>query len=300
MDEETRQCQNCKKDFIIEPDDFAFYEKMKVPAPTWCPDCRLQRRLSFMFERSLYKRPCALCGKSCVSNFSPDKKIITYCSGCWWSDKWDVMAYGKDYDPSRPFLEQVRTLAAETPYYTIQQDYLTLVNSDYTAYVGNAKNCYLITIADFCDNVMYSHILANMKDSSDCTMLGESELCYGDINLGNCYDTHFSEDSNMCRGCYFVKQCVGCNDCFGCFNLRNKQYYIFNRPYSKEDYRAKIKEFQLNTYSGLQKAEKEAHAFWLTQPHKYMRDRMNNKATGILMIIQSGETMRLAYTNAPQ
>ncbi len=26
MDQETRICQNCKKDFIIESDDFAFYE----------------------------------------------------------------------------------------------------------------------------------------------------------------------------------------------------------------------------------------------------------------------------------
>ena len=35
---ETKTCQNCKNDFIIEPDDFSFYEKMKVPAPTFCPE----------------------------------------------------------------------------------------------------------------------------------------------------------------------------------------------------------------------------------------------------------------------
>lgn len=34
--DETKSCQNCKKDFIIEPEDFNFYSKMKVPAPTWC------------------------------------------------------------------------------------------------------------------------------------------------------------------------------------------------------------------------------------------------------------------------
>ena len=41
MKSETRNCQNCKKDFIIEPDDFSFYEKIKVPAPTFCPECRM-------------------------------------------------------------------------------------------------------------------------------------------------------------------------------------------------------------------------------------------------------------------
>jgi len=28
---EVRICQNCKKDFTIEPEDFTFYEKIKVP-----------------------------------------------------------------------------------------------------------------------------------------------------------------------------------------------------------------------------------------------------------------------------
>lgn len=32
--EENRICQNCKNDFIIEPEDFVFYEKIKVPPPT--------------------------------------------------------------------------------------------------------------------------------------------------------------------------------------------------------------------------------------------------------------------------
>src|SRR3989344_554759 len=54
MNSEIKQCQNCKKSFTIEPEDFAFYEKMKVPAPTWCPECRLQRRLSFLNFIYLY------------------------------------------------------------------------------------------------------------------------------------------------------------------------------------------------------------------------------------------------------
>lgn len=33
MNQEIKSCQNCKKDFTVEPDDFAFYEKIKVPSP---------------------------------------------------------------------------------------------------------------------------------------------------------------------------------------------------------------------------------------------------------------------------
>ncbi|MDI6602738.1 MAG: hypothetical protein QME57_01280 [Patescibacteria group bacterium] len=41
MNQEIKQCQNCKKEFVIEPEDFLFYEKIKVPPPTWCPECRM-------------------------------------------------------------------------------------------------------------------------------------------------------------------------------------------------------------------------------------------------------------------
>jgi len=31
---ETRACANCNAPFLIEPEDFAFYAQIKVPAPT--------------------------------------------------------------------------------------------------------------------------------------------------------------------------------------------------------------------------------------------------------------------------
>ncbi|NVN97437.1 hypothetical protein HXX01_04405, partial [Candidatus Nomurabacteria bacterium] len=55
MKSETKVCQNCKLDFTIEPDDFLFYEKIKVPAPTWCPDCRMIRKMVWRNERTLYR-----------------------------------------------------------------------------------------------------------------------------------------------------------------------------------------------------------------------------------------------------
>ena len=63
---ENRICQNCKKDFTIELDDFGFYEKMGVLPPKICPDCRAQLRLCFRNERFLYKRTCDNCKKSTI------------------------------------------------------------------------------------------------------------------------------------------------------------------------------------------------------------------------------------------
>lgn len=45
MNIETRICQNCQQNFTIEPEDFEFYAKIKVPAPTWCPECRQKKKM---------------------------------------------------------------------------------------------------------------------------------------------------------------------------------------------------------------------------------------------------------------
>ena len=89
MDPETKQCQNCKKDFTIDSADFDFYKKLNVPAPTFCPICRFQRRLMFRNERVFYKRECELCHKKVISIFSPEKGLRVFCSQCWWGDGWD-------------------------------------------------------------------------------------------------------------------------------------------------------------------------------------------------------------------
>ena len=97
-----------QKNFVIEQDDFSFYEKIKVPPPTFCPECREIRRCSFRNERFFYKRNCDLCGQSVVSRVSPNKSYKMYCQKCWWSDKWSGFDYGREYDFSRTFLNNLK------------------------------------------------------------------------------------------------------------------------------------------------------------------------------------------------
>lgn len=60
---EIKQCQNCKLDFEITQDDMGFYERIKVPPPTFCPECRLIRRFLWRNEGIFYKKQCDLCEK---------------------------------------------------------------------------------------------------------------------------------------------------------------------------------------------------------------------------------------------
>lgn len=122
MNQETKNCQNCKNEFTIEPEDFEFYDKIKVPAPTFCPECRFQRRLMSRNEHALYKRNCDLCGKSMITMFSPDNPHKVYCEPCWWSDKWGAEKYARNYDPNRNFFEQFLELKKEVPYPALIND----------------------------------------------------------------------------------------------------------------------------------------------------------------------------------
>ena len=139
----VQACQSCTKEFTIEPDDFGFYEQMKVPPPAWCPQCRLLRRLNWIGYRILYKRKCDFTGEDIITFYHPDVSCKVYKQDIWWSDKWDPKSYGRDYDFSRPFFEQYKELLDEVPRASLHTEYTTLINSEYCNAVSFLKNGYL-------------------------------------------------------------------------------------------------------------------------------------------------------------
>lgn len=54
-----------------------------------------------------------------------------------------------------------------------------------------------------------------------------------------------SQDLKNCSDCSFCFDCIGCKNCFGCVGLRQKEYYFFNEPLSKEAYLERVAEFGL-------------------------------------------------------
>ncbi len=278
MNSETRICQNCKKDFTVEPDDFSFYEKMKVPPPTFCSTCRFQRRLMFRNERVFYKRECDLCHKNIISIYKLESNFKVFCHKCWWSDEWETGDYYLDYDSGKNFFEQLKELQLKTPFDQKVTDYATVINSDYINHAGSCKNCYLIFTADFCENVYYGSTLANVRDSADLLM-ASTELSYDSIDIDGSR-IYFSENCSDCINVWYCKNCVGCNDCFGCMNLRKKSYHIYNEPYTKEAYDHKIKEMQLDKYSTHLKIKEKIYDYWKKFPHRYMYGLMNNNVSG--------------------
>jgi hypothetical protein len=271
MQKETRQCQKCKNDFTIESEDFNFYEKIKVPPPTWCPSCRMVRRLLWRNEHSLFRRPNAEEGKDnlIISVYHPDAKIKTYDKEMWWSDRWDPCTYGKDYDFAKPFFEQFKELIEVVPHIALSDS--KSVDSSYCNVTVEMKNCYLVTASWTCEDSMYSNRLSGCKFTNDSYLCYNTEFGYENVYCRDSNRLFFSRESETCLDSYFLYDCRNCSDCILCSNLRNKNYYIENIQYSKEEYLKKKKELALNTREGIEKTKNKFQKIWEDALHRDLK-----------------------------
>ncbi len=278
MNSETKICQSCKRNFIIEPEDFSFYEKVSVPPPTFCADCRLQRRLSFRSGHQLYKRRVGHFDKEVFSPFPPGNPHHVVHEKWWWSDEWNPMDYGRDYNFSKPFFEQLRELQLAVP--MPHRRVINAVNSDYCENSVNVKDCYLCFNAGFTENSLYSESINGCKECIDTLKVHNCELSYELFDCEKCFRCFFSSHCSDCVDVYFSIDLVGCQNCFGCINLRNKNYYIFNKPYSKEEYFKILKEYDLGSAKKVDELKAKIKNFSTNFPVKYLRGRMNINSTG--------------------
>lgn len=234
MNPQSKPCSNCKQNFTIESDDFAFYEKIKVPPPTFCPECRMKRRMIWRNVRSLYRRECGLCKKVLISMYKDDG-VDVYCNECYFSDKWDAYSYGRDIDYSIPILSQLKDLFNKVPrIYAYKLG--TNINSDYVNFSKDNKNAYLSYSVISCEDVAYSESIDNSKNSLDSYAVNKLDGCYWNIDSEGNYNTHFSVKSQICIDSYFLYDCVNCQNCCMSSNLRNAQYYFKNHKLNKEEY----------------------------------------------------------------
>jgi len=190
-------------------------------------------------ERILYKRKCDLCGEDTIGIYHSENYHTIYCQKCWWSDEWNPMSYGRDYDFTKPFFEQFKELMMTVPRMAIHQDG-TFVNSPYTNYGMEIKNCYLSYSTGYSENVNYSNQTFYSNDSFDCLDDHELELCYECNGCRKNYKVDYSVASDNCTNSSFVINSRNCFDCFGCINKRNKKYFFLNEFLSENEYNQRI------------------------------------------------------------
>lgn len=279
---ETKICQNCKNEFVLEKDDFNFYKKIQVPPPTFCPECRLIRRMTWRNERSLFKRPCAKSGKQIITMFHPETDLVVYDHDVWWGDSWEPTDYGKEYDFSRPFFEQYKELLHKVPLANLGNS--NCLGSPYGNHNADCKYCYLMYASYNNERTHYSFGAAGLKDCIDIYTGLNSELSYGDTMCSGLYKTHFSFDSDESINSFFLKSCKNLQDCIGCVNLKNKTHCIFNKQYTKEEYEEKKKDLDFGSYKKLLEFRDQYDKFALCFPNRYVSIIKSTDSTGDMIM----------------
>ncbi|MFC1615562.1 hypothetical protein ACFL21_00325 [Patescibacteria group bacterium] len=273
-------CGHCHENFQISEEDIEFYDKIKVPHPKRCPKCRLMRRLNERNARKLYKRKCDFSGKDIISQYHQDHTFPVYDQEIWWSDKWDAMDFGREYNFEESFFKQFIALRDVVPHFSTFVVGGTMENSDFTNCTGYLKNCYLIFESDYDEDCYYSNVVKQCKDMMDCSICYNDELCYECSDCRDCYNLKYSQDCQNCQDGLFLYDCKSCKDCIGCINLRHKQYHIFNEEYSKEEYDKMKSKFDLETLKGIRELYNQSQNFFKTQPHRHLHQENNQNSFG--------------------
>jgi len=279
MASETKTCQNCKSPFTIEPEDFAFYEKIHVPPPTWCPQCRLRRRLTYRNEHGFSRRKCAAPGheENIISTYS-DPKVHVVDRKFWWSDEWDPGTYGRDYDFTKPFFMQFRELLETVPLIALTDSKSS--NSEYCHLTVEMKGCYLVTATWNSEDCCYGNRLSHCKDTIDSYVCFRTEFGYENVYCRDSYQLFWSDNCEGCHNSYFLYDCRGCSNCICCTSLHNKQYHIFNKPYSKEEYGKKVQEMNLGSRNTLHALRKTLAEMRLKAVHRYAQIYQSTNVSG--------------------
>ena len=257
MNQETKACEKCNKDFAIQADDIPFYEKLDLPLPTMCPECRFKYLLAFWVFGRFRIAKSALSGKTIITVFPESAPFPIYDRTEFVSDAWDPLTYGRDYDQLRPFMEQLVELQSKVPH--PHQTGIKNVNSDWTDDMWESKDAYLSRSGLRLESVIYGYRVLNCKNCIDVTMCWDLERSYDCLYCFKSYNLKYSFNSRDCMDSLFLYDCRNCQNCFMCWNLRNQKYCILNQPYIKEDYEKKIEEYNLKSRQVIDDLKKE---FW--------------------------------------
>ena len=149
------------------------------------------------------------------------------------------------------FKQQFQQLLLTQPRYNLKQ--VAVENCGYADTAVKSGNCYYTFGAFYCEDVLYGRYSRKCTDCVDVTLCVGCEACTGCMDCVNCFLVAYSINCQNCVDSKYCSDCFGCTNCFGCVGLYQKKYCIFNVPYSKTDYHAKLA--TINIHDPAQRAE---------------------------------------------
>jgi len=175
------------------------------------------------------------------------------------------MNYWLEFDFTKTFFSQFDDLLIKVPRINL---YLQKEeNSPYSNFESEIKDCYLTVWWHWNENNIYVTYWMKSKNSVDNYWLFDSNASYENIICYSLYNCFYLQYSSFCEKCYFWFDLKSCKNCFWCVWLRNKEYFLFNKKYTKEEYFEKIKSYDFSNFANIKKIKREFEKIYFDTPH---------------------------------
>ena len=212
-----------------------------------------------------------------LSIYAPGTPYKVYDQDEWWSDKWDPRDFGREFDFSQPFFDQVNDLWKEVPLITLWN--FNCENATYNNNCFNLKSSYMNYNSDEGERIMYSYGTEFCNDSVDCTFVQKSELCYECTDCMKAYECTFSSLLDNCNECHFCSDLIGCSKCFGCHGLRQQNYCFFNQKLTEQEWNERMKSIVFSPKS-IEEYKKQSEEVRIQVPHIFAKMVQCENCTG--------------------
>lgn len=232
------QHKYCEGEFDITKEDIEFLKMLRAPAPNYCPTCRRMRRISNLNYSKLFVVNCQAPNhnENMISIYPKECPFPVYDYQYFTGDDFDPFSFGIDFKEGDSPISTLYSLRKIFPMPSFINRDPSSVNSEYTNGGRNLKNGYYVMSSYHTEDAWYSIMLSKCRNIMDCRIVMDSEYVYEGIYSDHIYKSSYIYFSNNCIDSMFIFDCRNCQDCFGCVNLRNKKYCVYNEQYSKEDY----------------------------------------------------------------
>lgn len=227
---------HCEKNFSITKEDVEFLTMLRAVPPNFCPTCRRMRRLTHLNLTRLFAVTCQKEGhnENLISVFPKEHPFPIWDTESFQNIEDHYM--GRQYDETKTPYQNVYDMRKVFPIANFLNRDSSLVNSEYASGGRNLKNGYYVFGCFSSEDVWYTNHTKSVKQVMNSRVTKNSEFVYQGVFSEHLYKCSFVYFSKNCTDSTFLYDCRNCINCFGCVNLRNKSYCIWNKQYTKEEY----------------------------------------------------------------
>lgn len=145
-------------------------------------------------------------------------------------------------------------------------------NSQFCNYTLEAEDCHFTMGSDFIKSCQYNYWCYHNEKCLDCSYCRQCIECFECVDSVKCVRSAYLQDCEECIDCSYCYDCQSLRDCFACIGLWRKQFYIFNKAYSKDAYEKTVAKLRKKTPEQLRELFREVKR---KRPHAYMHQQLN-------------------------